>query len=136
MSTRSFSRPDDGLPLYFEYEISPLGFELPILVSNNHGTFMGWLPWYYLNDRKIRKATAATGGPKQAGATVEGWTAEFFIPYLLFKGINGVPPGPARAGAPTSTAWTTTTAIRRSGTGRRWVESFHEYRGFGVLLFD
>ncbi|HZE97641.1 MAG TPA: carbohydrate-binding family 9-like protein [Planctomycetota bacterium] len=131
-----FLQPDDGLPLYFEYEISPLGFELPILVSNNHGTFMGWLPWYYLNDRKIRKATAATGGPKQAGATVEGWTAEFFIPYLLFKGINGVPPGPG-------TRWRANLYRMDYDDGHKtqwdWSpvgESFHEYRGFGVLLFD
>src|SRR5258706_61913 len=84
----AFLWTDEGAPLYFEYEISPLAAELPILVSNTNGTFMGWLPWYFVNDRKIRKATAATGGPKQAGAAVKGWSAEFFIPFALFKGLK------------------------------------------------
>jgi hypothetical protein len=52
-----FLWPDEGRPLYFEYEISPLGFELPIIVPNLDGQFMGWLPWDYENERRIRKAT-------------------------------------------------------------------------------
>ncbi len=35
---------DERHPIYFEYEISPLGFELPILVPNFDGKFLGWRP--------------------------------------------------------------------------------------------
>ena len=39
-----FLWPDPAQDLYFEYELSPLGIELPILVPNHKGTFMGWRP--------------------------------------------------------------------------------------------
>lgn len=127
---------DESAPIYFEYEISPLGFELPILVSNNGGTFMGWLPWYYLNERRIRKATSATGGTKGKGAAVRGWTAEVFIPYGLFKGINNSPPRPG-------TRWRANVYRVDYDDGKQtqwdWSPvgpSFHEYRKFGVLVFD
>jgi hypothetical protein len=132
----AFFWTDESAPLYFEYEISPLAFELPILVSNNGGTFMGWLPWYYLNDRKIRKATSVTGGPKQPGAAVQGWTAEFFIPYALFKGINNSPPA---AGS----RWRANFYRMDHDDGKTtqwdWAPvgpSFHDYRNYGVLIFD
>lgn len=127
---------DESAPLYFEYEISPLGFELPILVSNNGGTFMGWLPWYYLNERRIRKATSARGGPRKEGAGVQGWTAEIYIPYALFKGINGAPPRPG-------SSWRANFYRMDYDEGRKtqweWAPvgaTFHEYRKFGILRFD
>ena len=30
---------DESTPLYFEYELSPLNYELPIIVPNNEGDF-------------------------------------------------------------------------------------------------
>jgi hypothetical protein len=127
---------DESAPLYFEYEISPLAFEVPILVSNNNGIFMGWLPWFYLNDRRIRKATSATGGPKEKGAAVEGWTAEFYIPYGLFKGVNNAPPGPG-------TRWRGNFYRMDHDEGRKtqweWApvgSTFHDYRNFGILQFE
>ena len=33
-----FLWPDERHPVYFEYEISPLGFELPILIPNLEGS--------------------------------------------------------------------------------------------------
>jgi len=132
----AFFWTDEQAPLYFEYEISPLAHELPILVSNNNGTFMGWLPWYYQNDRKIRKATSATGGPREPGAAVKGWTAEFFIPFALFKGIHNSPPGPG-------TRWRANFYRMDHDDGKLtqwdWAPvgpSFHEYRSFGILIFD
>mgnify|MGYP006176879765 CR=1 FL=1 len=64
---------DERHPIYFEYEISPLNRELPILIPNFGGQFLGWRPWHYEKDRKTRKATAVTGGPKQSGAAIQGW---------------------------------------------------------------
>ena len=38
---------DERYPVYFEYEISPLNRELPILIPNFGGKFLGWRPWHY-----------------------------------------------------------------------------------------
>ena len=48
---------DERYPVYFEYEISPLGFELPILVPNYEGKYLGWRPWHYEGSRKTAKAS-------------------------------------------------------------------------------
>lgn len=131
-----FLWPDERHPVYFEYEISPLGYELPILVPNFGGTFLGWRPWHYEGDRRIRKATSTSGGEKTSGGEISGWTAEFFIPYDLLKPLLNVPPKPG-------TSWRAnfyrmdyddgqTTSWRWSPVGR----SFHEYEKFGTLVFE
>jgi hypothetical protein len=56
----AFFWPDEKNPLYFEYELSPLNYELAILVPNNKGNFFGWRPWHYEGDRKTRH-TAKSG---------------------------------------------------------------------------
>src|SRR5438094_3705773 len=56
---------DERYAAYFEYEISPLNHELPILVPNFGGQFLGWRPWHYDRERRTRKATSTMGGPKQ-----------------------------------------------------------------------
>ncbi len=43
-------------------------FELPILVPNFGGQFLGWRPWHYDGTRKIEKAVAIAGGPPTSGA--------------------------------------------------------------------
>src|SRR5262245_31480243 len=83
---------DERDPVYFEYEISPLNYELPIMVPNLEGKFMGWLPWHYGGGRKVRKATSAVGGELKSGAQVKGWRAEVFIPYELLAPLRNVPP--------------------------------------------
>ncbi|HUT91620.1 MAG TPA: amidohydrolase family protein [Thermoguttaceae bacterium] len=127
---------DEEHPVYFEYEISPLGFELPILIPNLGGRFLGWRPWHYEGKRKTQKATATVGGPKQSGASVTGWTAEVFVPYDLLEPLGNVPPKPGtrwRAnfyrvdyddGRTTSWDWT------------RVGPSFHEFQKFGTLVFE
>ncbi|MFH1716060.1 MAG: carbohydrate-binding family 9-like protein [Planctomycetota bacterium] len=131
-----FLWPDERYPVYFEYEISPLGFELPILIPNFGGEFLGWRPWHYDGKRRTQKATAVVGGPRQSGARVTGWTAEVFVPYDLLKPLQNVPPRPGtrwRAnfyrvdyddGKSTSWDWA------RVGTG------FHEIEKFGTLIFE
>jgi predicted TIM-barrel fold metal-dependent hydrolase len=127
---------DERDPVYFEYEISPLGYELPILVPNLGDKFLGWRPWHYEGGRKTRKATAAVGGDKKSGAAVKGWRAEVFIPYELLTPLRNVPPTAGTrwranfyrmdydGGKPTSWDWA------RVGA------SFHEYRKFGTLVFE
>jgi len=127
---------DEEHPVYFEYEISPLGFELPILIPNLGGRFLGWRPWHYEGKRKTRKATATVGGPKQSGADVTGWTAEVFVPYDLLEPLGNVPPKPG-------TRWRANFYRVDYDDGRTtswdWARvgpSFHEFEKFGTLLFE
>jgi hypothetical protein len=125
----------ENFPVYFEYEISPLDFELPIIIPNNRGTFLGWLPWKYEGDRRVRHATSVKGGMKESGAAVKGWMAEFFIPYRLLTPLGNVPPVSGtkwRANmyridydqGPTHFSWQKTSG------------SFHEYQKFGTFIFE
>jgi hypothetical protein len=131
-----FLWPDERYPVYFEYEISPLGFELPILIPNFGGEFLGWRPWHYDGARKTRKATTAIGGPRQSGAAVTGWKAEVFVPYDLLKPLQNVPP---QAG----TRWRANLYRMDYDDGKSvgwdWARvgpSFHEFQKFGVLVFE
>ena len=83
-----FLWPDEATPIYFEYEISPLGRELPILVPNLGGEFLGWRPWHYEGERKTRKAVSVRGGEVTTGAAIKGWTAEVFVPYELLSPLR------------------------------------------------
>jgi len=126
---------DERHPIYFEYEISPLNRELPILIPNFGGQFLGWRPWHYEKDRLIKKATSVTGGAKQSGATIQGWRAEFFIPYVVLRPLQNVPPKPG-------TRWRLNVYRMDYDEGKRaqwdWApvgNSFHEFEKFGELLF-
>jgi hypothetical protein len=127
---------DTRYPLYFEYEISPLGYELPILIPNIDGKHRGWRPWEYEGSRKTRKATAAVGGPKAPGAKVTGWNAEVFIPFDLLKPLANVPPKPG-------TQWRANFYRVDYDGGRRtnwdWVfvgSNLHEFEKYGTLIFE
>ncbi len=131
-----FIWPDERHPLYLEYEISPLNAELVILVPNQQGRFMGWLPWHYEGDRLTRHATTVRGGSRRPGAAVTGWMAEFFIPFSLFAGVAQAMPKPGDtwrmnayridydAGKSTQYAWCPATK-----------GNFHDYQQFGVVEF-
>jgi hypothetical protein len=126
---------DEGYPVYFEYEISPLGYELPILVPNFDGEFLGWRPWHYEGERRTRRATSTRGGAREAGAAIDGWRAEVFIPWALLRPLPNVPPRPGTTWRAnfyridyddeTPTAWYWAPV---SGT-------FHEFQRFGILRF-
>ena len=126
---------DERHPVYFEYEISPLNRELPIIVPNFGGQFLGWRPWHYEKDRLIRKATSIAGGAKESGAAIQGWRAEFFIPYALLRPLQNVPPKPG-------TRWRANVYRMDYDEGKRtqwdWApvgDSFHEFQKFGELVF-
>ena len=131
-----FLWPDERYPVYFEYEISPLGFELPILVPNFGGQFYGWRPWHYEGARKTRKAVRVRGGPAKPGATITGWSAEVFVPWDLLKPLQGVPPK-------SGTRWRAN-VYRMDYDGGRTVSwnwaplqgTFHQPHKFGTLLFE
>ena len=127
---------DEEYPLYFEYEISPLNYELVLLIPNFDGDFLGWIPWHYEGDRKIRHQTSVKGGPKESHAKVESWTSEFFIPYDLLNPLRNVPPQ-------SGMEWRMN--IYRmdydTGTRDRWEwkpikTNFHDYKRFGKIKFE
>ncbi|MBL8817558.1 MAG: carbohydrate-binding family 9-like protein [Planctomyces sp.] len=123
-------------PVYFEYEISPLGYELPILVPKLDGKFLGWRPWHYEGKRRIQKEVVITGGPQQSGAEIKQWQAEVFIPYELLQPLTNVPPQKG-------TRWRANfyrVDYDDSGTTAwdwaRVGSSFHDIENFGTLIFE
>jgi hypothetical protein len=132
----AFFWTDEGLPLYFEYEISPHGKELPILVPNWNGRIRGWLPWDYEGGRRIRKAAAVRGGPRTAGAAIEGWSAEVFIPYELLTPLGNVPPTPGMRWRGNFYRMDYDTGTRAQWAWAPVGPSFHEFRSFGILRFE
>ncbi len=126
---------DERYPVYFEYEISPLNRELPILVPNFGGQFLGWRPWDYEKDRLTRKATSTWGGPKESNAAIAGWRAEVFIPYVLLRPLQNVPPKPGAHWRANFYRMDHDDGKRTQWEWARVGESFHEYEKFGTLLF-
>jgi hypothetical protein len=132
----AFFWPDESQHLYLEYELSPLGMELPLIIPNNAGQFMGWSPWHFEGDRRTRRATVVRGGQKSPGASVTGWSAEFFIPFALMQGLRNVPPTPGTTwranfyridydhNEQTLFAW---------ATGVK--DTFHDFKEFGTIRF-
>jgi cellulose/xylan binding protein with CBM9 domain len=131
-----FLWPDEKTPLYVEYEISPLGYELPILVPNFQGKFFGWRPWHYEGERKIEKATSVQGGEKKSGSTATGWTAEFFIPYALLTPLENVPPKPGTTWRANFYRMDYDGGQTASWDWSRVGPSFHDIQNFGTLIFE
>jgi hypothetical protein len=76
------------------------------------------------------------GGAKKSGASVEGWTAEIFVPYSLLTPLGNVPPKPG-------TRWRANFYRVDYDDGQNtawdWARvgpSFHEYEKFGTLVFE
>ena len=130
-----FLWPDERYPLYFEYGISPLNRELPLMVTNISSRVMGWLPWHYSGDRKVRKKTGVIGNKLEPGAVIKGWRAEFFIPFKLLE--------PLLSSAPKKGNRWRANFYRvdyDGGKTTKWEWSpvsgdFHRRRDFGTLLF-
>jgi len=131
-----FLWPDERQTVYFEYEISPLGVELPILIPNLDGKLLGWRPWHYEGNRKTRKATSAVGGPLKSGATVSGWKAEVFIPYELLKPLGNVPPSAGTRWRANFYRMDYDDGQKTSWDWARVGSSFHEFQKFGTLVFE
>ncbi|OWK43139.1 carbohydrate-binding family 9-like protein [Fimbriiglobus ruber] len=127
---------DERDPIYFEYEISPLNYELPILVPNLGDKAMGWRPWHYAGGRKTRKATSAAGGELKSGATVTGWKAEVFIPYELLTPLRNVSPKPGTKWRANFYRMDYDDKKPASWDWARVGPSFHEFRKFGTLIFE
>ncbi len=127
----AFFWTDETIPIYFEYELSPFNYELPILVPNIKGNFLGWRPWHYEGSRRTRHATHVI----KNNGNIDAWTAEFFIPYLLLKPMTHVPPVKG-------THWRANFyRIDYDNKVSDWSwqltrTNFHDYERFGTLIFQ
>jgi len=131
-----FFHTDPETPLYFEYEINQLNKELVLLVPNKNGKFYGWIPWHYVNDRRIIKMVEVKGGEKKANAAITSWSAEIFFPFDLFSPLANVPPT-------SGTTWNANFYRLDYDGGRkiRWAwsavdKSFHQYEKFRAINFQ
>jgi hypothetical protein len=130
-----FLWPDESFPVYFEYELSPLNYELPLIIPNYNGSFFGWIPWHYEGERRTRHETSVKGGKKESGSAVKGWMAEFFIPYKLLVPLNNVPPV-------SGTKWRANMYRIDYDKGvshfawQKIQKSFHEYNNYGTFVFE
>ncbi|GAB3736584.1 carbohydrate-binding family 9-like protein [Spirosoma lituiforme] len=130
-----FLWPDQSVPIYFEYELSPLNYELAILVPNINGDFHGWKPWRYEGNLKVQHATSTQGGPRVSKGNVTGWTGEFFIPYRLLRPIVQTTPAPGTQWRGNlyridyDHSYATWSWQKTSG-------SFHEFKKYGTFIFE
>lgn len=130
----AFFWPDQSAPLYFEYELSPANYELPILVPNFKGKFLGWRPWHYDGSRRTRHAVHIEKGSSGTDSILS-WTAEFFIPYELLKPLQNVPPHKG-------TEWKANfyrIDYDHGQSGWSWRpvnRSYHEIDKYGTLIFE
>jgi hypothetical protein len=132
-----FLWPYEGETVYFEYELSPLNYELPLLVANNEGEQSHWIPfgYSYKGDRKTIHKTSVRGGEKKSGASVSEWMAEFFIPFELLRPLKNIFPE-------SGTKWRANlyrVDYDKGTTHWTWQPvrtNFHDYQSFGTLLFE
>jgi hypothetical protein len=130
---------DESSPDYFEYELSPLNYELPLIVSNIDGELLHWIPflnsYHEENDRKTRHKTSILGGEKESGAIIDGWTAEMFIPFKLLHPLENIYPE-------SGTRWRANMYRIDYDDGmtpfswQPYESNFHDYRNFGTFLFE
>jgi hypothetical protein len=127
----AFFWTDEFTPIYLEYELSPLNYELPILVPNFKGDFLGWRPWHYEGNRRTKHATYIN----KNGDNITSWIAEFFIPYALLKPLQNVPPTKG-------TKWRVNFYRIDHDNGEAYWSwqltrtNFHDYERFGTIVFD
>ena len=127
-----FLMPDEKYPLYFEYQLSPLNYELTILIPNLDGNFLGWLPWQYEGDRKTRHETSVVNNSQ---GDVEGWIAEFFIPWKLLTPLITGPPEKGEKWKANMYRLDYDKGMTRFSWQKTDI-NFHEPHNFGTFVFD
>lgn len=122
--------------VYLEYEVSPRGRDLLLLVAcERDGTRSAWRPWALGPDRRPSPRVRTRGGPAVHGGRVRGWTADIRLPWALCAGLGGRPAPGAEwrgnvfridhaGGAPAHAAWA---ALDRA--------AFHQPARFGRIRF-
>lgn len=131
-----FFHTDLRYPLYFEYEINPLNSELVLIIPNIDKKFLGWLPWHYEGERKVKKAVYVKGGKAEPEASIKGWLAELFFPYELLTPMGNVPP---ESGTEWKANFYRMDYDRKETIHWSWVPvtgTFHDFENFGTLRFE
>lgn len=134
-----FLWPSESEEVYFEYELSPLNYELPLLVFKTNMGQSHWVPFQYsYSDGDSRKAihkTSATGGVLASGEIIDEWKAEFFIPFeLLIPLENRIPKS--------GTTWRANmyrVDYDHGTTSWTWqpvTTNFHDIYNYGTLVFE
>ncbi|QNF35378.1 carbohydrate-binding family 9-like protein [Adhaeribacter swui] len=134
-----FLWPDPAIPAYLEYELSPLNYELVLMIINKDGKFSGWRPSSYTGKRQIQHATSVQGGEKKSQAAIKSWMGEIFIPFSLLQPMVLGAPAPGskwRANfyridhdkGYTTGSWQKTTPNKPA--------NFHEFNKFGTFVFE
>lgn len=131
-----FLWPDESVPVYFEYELSPLNYELPIMVSNELGDIIRWLPFHYDSDRKTRHNTSAHGGKKKSYSKISSWTAEFFIPFKLLRPLSNISPKKGSIWRANMCRIDYQKNTRILWSWGEIKENFHGYEKFGYFFFQ
>lgn len=131
-----FLHPDPSIPEYFEYEISPRGKELVLLMSSRNRHVTGRVPPSYEGRQKVEKAVHISGGKMKPGAVIRSWTAELFFPYALLGSFRNIPPVKG-------TRWKANFCRLDydSGAMIKWAwapvaDSFHELHRYRTLIFE
>lgn len=136
-----FFHPDPRIPVYFEYEVNPMGKQLVLMISNLNGLRKSWGPWHH--DGKegsgIRKLVDIVGGPAELNGRIKSWSAEIFFPFESLGLLPGVPPTSGAVwnanfcrldydtGPSPSVKWSWTPTIKTS---------FHEVEKFRSIKFE
>jgi hypothetical protein len=131
-----FLWPAEHFPAYFEYELSPLNYELPLIIPNDNGYFWGWLPWHYEGKRRVIHQTVIIGGKKSSGAAIEAWIAEFFIPYDLIKPLVKSTPSSGSKWRGNFYRCDYDDNVSVCWAWQPVEKRFHEYEKFGMLVFE
>ena len=134
-SSRCSSGPTSAIPCTSSTEISPFNHELPILIPNFGGQFLGWRPWHYERDRVTRKATSIIGGPERVGSRYPGVARRVL---LSVRAAAAAPERPAEAGHALAGKFLSHGLRRRQahavgvGSGRRILPRVREVRRPGI----
>lgn len=132
-----FFQPDQARSDYFEYEISPLNFELPLIIFNDNGKLNRWTPYHLTDAPGTRHATLIQRGDGQIGADILSWTAEFFLPFELMKPVLDEPPH--RGTIWKGNLYRVDYDLRNEAS--LWAlyknsGNFHEHQNFGLFYFE
>ncbi|TMU50700.1 carbohydrate-binding family 9-like protein [Flagellimonas algicola] len=131
-----FIWPDPSQEIYFEYELSPLNYELPLMVIKFDGELHRWQVWYFEDRRKIIHKTTVQGGPKETNANILSWMGEIFIPFETLYPMSQKKPTP---GTHWKANFTRMDYQNNKSIHWSWQElpnSFHEINKFGTILFQ
>ena len=131
-----FVHTDTTTPAYFEYELSPHNYELPILISNVNKELRRWMPFHYEANRKTHHKTNIIRKGANSKDLVKSWTAEFFIPYTLLSPLKNNIPSP---GTRWKANYYRVDYDNPQYTFWWWQptrENFHDMERFGILEFQ